>query len=101
VSQLTREDVERIKEMLEKFEQFKLAHVFTAEQGEAIRRIIQTFDSYGEEIQAIIEREQASVLMAKLRLKYWSIVRWFLAAFVAIVAAMQSWDWIVLKWWQK
>lgn len=101
MARLTQEDVDRIKEMLEKFENFKAMHVFTPEQGDAIRRIIQTFDEHGPEIQALLEREQASKLWAALRLKYWSVVRWFLAAFVSIVAAMQGYDYILSKWWPK
>jgi hypothetical protein len=101
---LTRDDVLQIKELLEKFEELKAAHVFTPEDAEAIKRIVDTFDKHGPEIEAIILKEQASQLWAKLRLKYWSVVKWFLGAFLTLVAAIQGWQQIIeplIARWQK
>lgn len=100
---LTNGDVERIRDMLARAESALSSNVFTVDEVKSLRRIIETFDRYGTEIDAVITEKQVSKLWAQSRLQLWSIIKWFLAAFLMIVTAIQGWTSIMptIKWWDR
>lgn len=99
--EFSRADVAQIKDLLAKAEEAHSMHIFTAPEVETLKRIIKTFDDHQAEIAEMIRREQVSKLWTETRLRFWGIVKWFLATFLMIVAVVQGWQAIVaplMKW---
>ena len=93
-------DIAQIKELLARAEEAR-GHLFTPAQVETLKAVIETFEAHGPEISEMIRREQVSKLWAETRLKFWGVVKWFLATFLLIVGVMQGWQSVVaplLKW---
>jgi hypothetical protein len=99
--EFSRADVAQIKELLAKAEEAKALHIFTANEIETLRRVIKTFEDHGSEISEMIKREAVSHLWMETRLRFWGIIKWLLATFLMIVAAVQGWQSIIapmMKW---
>lgn len=100
-TEFSKDDVRQIKELLAKADNEHLAFVFNGDEIATLRRIIKTFDEHQSEIAVMIQKEQISKLRTELRLRGWSIIKWFLATFLLIVAAVQGWQAVIyplFKW---
>jgi len=100
--ELSRADLLQIKDMLARAEEAKGMHIFTADQVKTLLSVIETFEDHGDEIREMIRREQVSMLWVETRLRFWGVVKWFLATFLMIVAVVQGWQSILapsFKWW--
>ena len=93
----TRADVAQIKDLLVKAEEAKAIHIFTQEQVRILTRVITTFTEHGTEIETMIKKERASKLLAELRLRFWGVVKWILAAMITITGIIQGWDWLMVR----
>ena len=99
--EFSREDVLQIKELLAKAEEAKGMHIFTEQQVQTLKTVIETFEDHGQQIREMIRREQVSDLWMETRIRLWGVIKWCLATFLLIVAAVQGWQSIIspiLKW---
>ncbi len=98
---LSREDVIKIRELLAAMEEGHLLHFKDPAQLALFKRVMTTFSDHAPEISEIIRREQVSKLWAETRLKGWGVIKWLLASFLLIVAAIQGWQSVIVplfKW---
>lgn len=91
----SRADVIEIRKLLLAVEEGHLLHFNDPAQLEVFKRVMNTFTEHREEIAEIIRREQVSKLWAETRLKFWGVIKWFLATFLLIIGAVQGWQAII------
>lgn len=91
----SREDVLEIRKLLLAVEEGHLLHFNDPQQLEVFKRVMHTFTEHREEIAEIIRREQVSKLWAETRLKFWGVIKWFLATFLLIVGVIQGWESVI------
>ena len=98
-SNLTRSEVSQLRRhILEKLDQGATLYTFTAEEAAAIKEWAATLEKFGPLVNAIIAREEAGELWAKVRHRLagsaenmWRFVKWGLGAFLLIIAAVSAW----------
>lgn len=100
---LTPEHIEQLKKLLERFEAMKAAHMFTVEEARAIQGVVETFEKHGAEISAIIAREQARIVWAKIRIQLWVALKWLLTTLALVFGLMQGYLALIgaERWWPK
>lgn len=86
---LTAIESERIRALLEKLEK---AHYFSKDEGVDLINMLKVFDEYGEEIAAVVEREKARRLWAKLRKQGWAVI-----VFALTTVTMVGGTWKVIQ----